>query len=376
LYFAVRIGHFVKHTLRLRHCSLALTRSLLGLATLAATVAASAAPTVSTVELKPAQVSALGIRVSTAVASSNGAARGLPSTVLVPSGQQRVLAAPLPALVERLNASVGDTVRAGQVLAVLRSAQAQELQRDVLSSGGQAALAASTLARDELLFTEGLIAQSRLDASRAQARQAQLQQQDRQRALAQAGAAPGADGSLLLRASIDGVVLERPVVVGQRLDPATVVYRIGKLSPLWLELQMPVDEAGAVRIGDPVQVLRSDTRGKVIGVSPVVDGASQTVLVRAELPQPSPDLRIGQAVEARIERAQPDALQVPAAAVIDQGGKPGVFVESAAGRYRLVTVAVLSSSGGVSAVRGLAVGARVVDQGTAALKALLVPAQP
>ncbi len=362
----------------LRLCSLAVACTVLPVAALAAgaTPAAPAVIAAITVELKPAQVTALGIHVSAVTASSTGAARGLPSTVLVPSNQQRVLAAPLPALVERLNASVGDAVRAGQVLVVLRSAQAQELQREALTTSGQAALAASTLARDELLFKEGLIALSRLDASRAQARQAQVQQQERQRALAQAGAAPGSDGAIQLLAGIDGVVLERPVVVGQRVDQATALYRIGKLSPLWLELQMPVDEAGAVRIGDAVQVLRSDTRGKVIAVSPVVDGASQTVLVRAELRQPSPDLRIGQAVEARVERAQPEAVQVPAAAVIDQGGKPGVFVEAAAGRYRLVTVEVLSSAGAVSAVRGLALGARVVDQGTAALKALLAPAKP
>jgi len=372
------MNHCDAHTMILRICTLALAGTVLATAAHAATAPPNtpenkAAP-LKVVEIKPTQVAALGIRVAVARADATGSARGLPSTVLVPSAQQRVLAAPLPALVERLNASVGDSVRAGQVLAVLRSAQAQELQRDVLTTSGQAGLTASTLARDELLFSEGLIAQSRLEASRNNARMAQVQQQERQRALVQAGVTHGNDGSIQLVASMDGVVLERPVVVGQRVDQAAALYRIGKLSPLWLELQMPVDEAAGVRAGDAVQVSRSEARGKVLSVSPVVDGASQTVMVRAELPRPPADLRVGQAVEARIERAQTEAVQVPASAVIDHAGKAAVFVESAAGRYQLVTVQMLGSSGGQTSVRGLAAGTRVVDQGTAALKALL--AQP
>ncbi|MEO9148588.1 MAG: biotin/lipoyl-binding protein, partial [Burkholderiaceae bacterium] len=157
-------------------------------ALLALTFVASAWSAEPVLNIKPAQVEALGIQTKAAIADSTGSTRGLPSTVLVPSSQQRVVAAPLPGLVESLRASVGDTVRAGQALAVLRSSQAQELQRDALTTSGQSSLAESVLARDELLHKEGLIALSRLEATRAHAKQARLLQQDRQRALAQAGA--------------------------------------------------------------------------------------------------------------------------------------------------------------------------------------------
>ncbi|MGS0754015.1 efflux RND transporter periplasmic adaptor subunit [Roseateles sp. GG27B] len=41
-------------------------------------------------------------------------------------------------------------------------------------------------------------------------------------------------------APISGVVLERPVVVGQRVEEAAALFRIAKLAPLWVELQVPV----------------------------------------------------------------------------------------------------------------------------------------
>ena len=107
--------------------------------------------------LKPGQVSALGLRTQTVGADGAPTIARYPAVVTIPAAQQRVVAAPLPAMVESVNVSAGDNVRAGQVLAVLRSTQAQELQHDVHVSRTQAVLAGSALARDEQLFREGLI---------------------------------------------------------------------------------------------------------------------------------------------------------------------------------------------------------------------------
>jgi RND family efflux transporter MFP subunit len=301
--------------------------------------------------------------------------------VLVPSNQQRVLAAPLPGLVMTLSASVGDTVRVGQVLAVLRSAQVQELHHDVHVSHNQATLAAGQLARDEQLFKEGLIARSRLDTTRSQATLADEQHEERVLALAQAGGSAQGDSSrITLTAPISGVVLERPAVVGQRVDPASVLYRLARLAPLWLEMQVPSADAQAVRLGDAVRWAGGEGSGKVIAIGHAVDAATQTVLVRAEFAQPPAGLRVGQAVEALLQRPAAGLSQVPAGAVVEDGGERFVFVDAGGGRFRVQAVQVVSSAGGSSAVRGLPAGSAVVVQGTAALKALYAaqrsPARP
>jgi RND family efflux transporter MFP subunit len=329
------------------------------------------------IELKPAQVEALGLKTQSVEVDAVRAAARYPAIVSIPASQQRVVATALPGMVESLRVSVGDAVRAGQVLAVLRSAQAQELQHDVHVSRSQAALAASQLSRDEQLFKEGLIAASRLENTRNQAGLAQEQRDERALALSQAGGSAHDESSrITLTAPISGVVLERPVVVGQRLDTAGIVYRLAQLSPLWLEMQVPATQATGVSAGDTVSVAGSDAKARVILVGHAVDPASQTVLVRAEVKQPPASLRAGQAVEALLERNVPGLSRVPSAAMVEDAGVTLVFVDAGGGRFRALPIESVSTASGFSAVRGIPAGSKVVVQGTAALKALRAARRP
>ncbi|MDE2080105.1 MAG: efflux RND transporter periplasmic adaptor subunit [Burkholderiales bacterium] len=340
--------------------------------------APAAPPAARLVTLEPRQVQALGI-VAQAVAVTPAAPRaGYPARVLVPPTQQRVVSAPLAGVVQQLLVAVGDPVRAGQTVAVVRSAQAQELQRDVLLARSQAELGAKSLARDEQLFREGLIAAARLEATRAAQQQAQALATERQRALALAGGR--GDGDLVLASPIAGAVLEVGVTIGQRIEAATPVARVATLAPLWLELQVPARDAQALAVGDPVHIAGAEGRAapeaqaRIVRLGQAVDPATQTVLVRAELAGPAAaQVRPGQLVEVQVARAARDEFLVPAAAVVRQGGATAVFVEQTAGRYRLTPVTVVSAAGGSAGVRGLPPGARVVVQGTAALLPLARP---
>jgi RND family efflux transporter MFP subunit len=329
------------------------------------------------ITLQASQAAALGIRTQAAEGNGSHASARYPATLTIPASQQRVVASALPGMVDALLVSVGDPVRAGQVLAFVRSAQAQELQHDVHVAHSQAALAEAQLQRDEQLFKEGLIAASRLENTRTQAGLALEQREERALALTQAGgSAQGETTRITLRSPINGVVLERPVVLGQRIDASTALYRVATLAPLWLEMQVPAAQAADVRVGDSASVANAAGVGKVIGIGHAVDAASQTVLVRAEIRTPSAALRAGQAVEALLERQAPGLVRIPSAALIVNAGKPAVFVDDGAGRYRIQPVEAVSSAGGVSTVRGLPAGSPVVVQGLAALKSLLNAQRP
>lgn len=348
-----------------------------GLIALACTAAGPVRAAEAVLSLKPGQVSALGLRTQAVGAAGAPTTARYPAVVSIPAAQQRVLAAPLPALVESVNVSVGDTVRAGQVLAVLRSAQAQELQHEVHVSRTQAVLAGSALVRDEQLFREGLIPLARLEATRAQAGLATEQRDERQSVLTQAGGhaqAPG--GRLTLVAPMAGVVLERHVVVGQRVDAAAPLMRIARLAPLWVEMQVPARDAAALRLGNAVRLSGHAAAGRVVAIAATVDPASQSVMVRAEVQPPLDGLRAGQAVEAQVERGAGGLVQLPAAALLQGADQSIVFVESGAGRYRAAVVQAVSSAGTTAAVSGLPAGSKVVVQGTAALKAMLASQQP
>ena len=327
------------------------------------------------VVLTAAQAKALGIETQAVDAAAAGAQGGLPAKVVVPNEQLRVVAAPVAGMVESLAVAPGASVKRGQVVARLASPQALELQRDALQAGSQAQLAEQNRKRDEQLYAEGLIAESRLQASRAAAVQAAAQASERRQGLALAGVVPGkVGGPLALTAPIDGVVLEQGASVGQRVEASALIYRIARLVPLWLEIQAPVALAAGLRAGAPVAVVGSDARGRLIGVGQAVDEGSQSVLLRASVDSGANLLRPGQSVAVSLALPAGGVLRLPAAAVARQGGDSVVFVlgaEDAKGLSFLVRpVKVGAQNGDRVVVDGVKAGERVAVKGVSGLKAL------
>jgi len=262
------------------------------------------------------------------------------------------------------------------VLARLASPQALELQRDALQAGSQSALLQQSLKRDQQLFAEGLIAESRLQATRAAASQAAAQASERRQGLALAGIAPGKLGaSLALTAPIDGVVLEQGGQLGQRVEASAMIYRIAKLTPLWLEIQAPLEVAAGLKEGIAIKVADRDISGKLIAIGRAVDAASQTVLLRAEVDKGAAALHAGQVVEVAIATPVGQHQRLPAAALARHDGKTYVFVQTAADdngvRFAARTVRIVSQGGDSVVLDGVNAGERLAVRGVSGLKAML-----
>ena len=330
------------------------------------------------IALQAGQIKALGIE-STQVGQADSSRTGsLPARILVPNEQMRIVAAPVGGLVEMLAVAPGSIVKKGQVVARLASPQALELQRDALQASSQSNLLQQALKRDELLFAEGLIAESRLQSTRAAASQATAQASERRQGLLLAGVTPGKLGGFLpLTAAIDGVVLEQGVQLGQRVEASTLIYRIAQLAPLWLEIQAPVDFAAGLQVGLTVNIAQSKVSGKLISLGRAVDSASQTVLLRALVNEGAADLRPGQVIEVEIAggNAHGPGQHLPASAVIRNEGQALVFVEIANDeqgiRYAVRPVKVISQSGDRITVDGVKAGEKLASKGLSSLKGML-----
>lgn len=334
------------------------------------------APAAEPIVLQAAQVKALGIETTITGESTSARSGSFPARVLVPNEQMRVVAAPVGGLVEMLAVAPGASVKRGQVVAHLVSPQALELQRDALQAGSQSALLQQNLKRDEQLFAEGLIAESRLQATRAAAAQADAQASERRQGLALAGAVPGnLGGKLALTASIDGVVLEQGVQLGQRVETSAMIYRIAKLSPLWLEIQAPADTAAPLREGMPVKLAGSEVVGRLIAIGRAVDAASQTVLLRAEVGKGAETLRPGQVVEVEIASPAGPQQSLPAGALARHQGQTLAFVQVGSddkgSRFEARPVRIVSQGGDRVRVDGIKAGEKVVVKGVSGLKAML-----
>lgn len=343
----------------------------------AATLPVLAAPVaVPPLLMSAKQSAALGVTLSVVQRGDVGSSSRLPAQVVVPNGQLRVLAAPVAALVEQVLVAPGDTVRKGQVLARLAGPDFLALQRDVRQAASQESLSRQQRQRDEALFAEGIIAEGRLQGSRAQYEQNAALFKERRAALQQAGAGEG--GSAAVVAPLDGVVLEQMVVVGQRVDAAAPLFKLGKLTPLWLEIQAPAVLAGSLKVGAPVKVLgQAASSGLLLQIGRQVS-AGQTVALRARIDKGTELLRPGQLVEAQIEVAasKPDGgkplWRLPAAAVVRLHEGSYVFVAAPDG-FRARPVRVAGQAGSEALLEGeFRDGEQVAVQGVSSLKAAVM----
>lgn len=260
------------------------------------------------------------------------------------------------------------------MVAQLRSQQVAEWQRDWQQLKAQFDLAQRTLNRDELLYAEGLVALSRLEGSRAQLEQQRVLVEERRLSIQGAGARPeGVGGELSLVSPLSGQVLEVLVTPGQRVDAVTPLIRVASSGSLWAELSVPVTQASQLRIGDRVRGVGVAVEGSISAFAPSVQGGSQTALVRAELRGAGlKSLRAGQAIELEVQRSEAGAIQLPAAALLEDARGSAVYVQRSEGVFERRPVKVLGRSvaeGRVS-VAGVQRGERVASAGTAALKAI------
>jgi RND family efflux transporter MFP subunit len=130
-------------------------------------------------------------------------------------------------------------------------------------------------------------------------------------------------------ASTAGVVGDIPVRVGDSVTRSTALTTIDQNAGLEVYVNVPVQQAAALRVGLTVHLL--DDRGgigsteKVSFVSPSVDPGTQSVLAKASLGQAA-GLRTEQFVRCRIVWSESPVLTVPIVAVNRISGQFFVFV--------------------------------------------------
>ncbi|MCD6679246.1 MAG: efflux RND transporter periplasmic adaptor subunit [Burkholderiaceae bacterium] len=329
------------------------------------------------------QFAAGGIETVPVRAASSDRISNLPAHVQVPNAQQRFVATPIGGLVTEVRVGVGDAVKEGQPLARVVSAELLALQRDLAQAGAERERSHRALARDERLLAEGLVAESRVEASRAADRQAQAALAEKRSLLALSGVRPLSTGNFEIVAPIAGVVLTQDVHPGQRIDAATTLFRIARLDPLELQIDVPIAAASRVALGAAVHVPQAGAAGRVIAVGRAV-GDAQTVLVRARLDSGTTTLGPGQHVEAEIDAGESTTSgvrrwAVPAAALVRLGAggsAPAVFVLRGENYVAVPAVPLGELGGDIVVQAALSDGEPVVARGASQLKAALGAAAP
>ena len=339
------------------------------------------------VRITPAQIKTLGIETSPIQANANANSQRLPGEIVVPVDQARIISASQSGLIDQMLVATGQHVKQGQALAHLSSPDLVALQRDHLQALSQQRLSQNSLNRDTELYKDGIIAERRYLTSESNHAEVNALLAERRQALKLSGMSPQAIKSLetsgsytngiTLAAPIDGMVLEQLVTAGQRVDSAMPIYRIAKLSPLWLEIHAPTQALSNIQLGMKVNILNSEASGKVIAIVPNINKLDQTALVRVAINNGTASLAPGQLVEAEIAQStnnKSTSFSVAKSAIVQiNDGKNAnqtlVFVQTKEG-FEPRAVKVLNNTGAQTLITGDFAGTeRIVTSGTAALKA-------
>ena len=232
--------------------------------------------------------------------------------------------------VRKVHVRPGQVVAAGAPLvdidareegAALASAAAQ-----ADSAGASLALAEQSRARVEALFREGLATAQELDQRRADVAAAQA-------AVRAAGAQVAqrrvAVGNNVVRAPVPGVIGEVATRLGDFVTASTRLTTIAGEDGLELTVGIPAARARGLALGAPVEVLTDDDRllhrGMAFFIGAEAEPRTQLVAVKTMVPA-GLGLRPGEMVRVRVTYAVEQALQVPALAVVRQGGAAFLFV--------------------------------------------------
>jgi cobalt-zinc-cadmium efflux system membrane fusion protein len=303
-----------------------------------------------------------------------------PARVTLPPQNEYIVSAAQAGLISRVEVSMGMNVAKARVLAQIQSPSLLGLQRDVLDAVTGFNLAQSKLNRDTTLLEEGIIARMRFQETQSEYERYATALKEADQVLQAAGFS-GIDIQAIkqtrtlnsfmnVRSPIDGVVLERMVTAGQRVDVLAPLFRIGRLDELWLEIDMPQERMNEVRMGDRVRIENTPNAARITQIGQSVNPGSQSALVRGVIEGKTQSIRPGQNVNVQISHASTDRLfRLPVAALVYQEGKPYVFVRTQGG-FAARQVAVASTEErNVVIHEGLHDGESVAVQGVAALKA-------
>lgn len=275
------------------------------------------------------------------------------------------LSSRVPGTVCRVVKNVGDQVRVGDILAVVDAVDVGRAKTELIRALAQETLQEKTLIRLTSLSSSGIVPGRRAQEAEAEYAHARAQVLSAQQSLQNLGLPVNVEqlrglseaelvehlrrlglpeallhdldsrdptaNALPIRAPMDGIIVARQVVAGEVVDASRVLFQVADTRQMWLTLNVPLEEAARLAMGQPVRFHPDGNHGEVVGnlvwISTAADPETRMVTVRAELPNPSGRLRdetfgTGQI----ILREEQDAIVVPNEAMNWEGCCHVVFV--------------------------------------------------
>jgi len=277
----------------------------------------------------------------------------VPSRVQVDEERTAQIGSYVTGRIKSMFVILGDYVQAGAPLARITSPDLTQAQLAYLRASSRVVVTQKSIDRARHLLAADVIPLAEVERRQSDLEIAQAElgaATDQLRLLGMSGIELkelAKNGKILpwldIRATREGYVIARNVIVGQVVQPSDPLFQVADLSHVWVVGDVPEQIARDVRLGQHVEInvpAMGDVNldGVIIFVSDTVNRATRTVMTRVMVENPDRKLKPDMLANMHITDPQHKVLVVPEGAVVRELNQDYIFIAVSHDRFQRVPV--------------------------------------
>ena len=244
-----------------------------------------------------------------------------------------------------IHARLGDTVKKGQLLLRVRSADVSEAFSDYRKALADEVLSRSQLERSKDLYAHGAVSLNDLEVAQDAEDKAKVDVETTRERLQLLGNDPDKpNGVVDIYAPVSGVIIDQQVTSAAGVQAlGSNPFTISDLSQVWVVCDVHENELPNVRLGDAAEIRLNAYPGQVLqgrisNVGAILDPNVRTAKVRIEVRNPG-IIRLGMFVTATF-RGQKQEIHtaIPATAILHLHDRDWVFVAAGDKKFERVEI--------------------------------------
>ncbi len=269
----------------------------------------------------------------------------------------------------KINVELGDYVKKGQVLAVIRSGEVAGFERDRLDAIGDVAVAEKNLQVAKDLFKGKLASEKDVVAA-----QRELERQNAELARINEvfsiyNLKKGAIYNLT--ASMDGFIIAKNINQNEqiRADKSDALFSIAEINEVWAMANVNESDVSKVQLGYDAEVATlsypdEKYKGKIDKIFSAIDPETKAMKARVRIPNANYKLKPEMNATIRVHYSEKhNMIAVPASAVLFDKSKSWVMVFKSRTNIETRQVEVYRTVGDLTYIsHGLQVGEKVISQ--------------
>ncbi len=228
--------------------------------------------------------------------------------------------------IQSVNVELGDFVKKGQVLAVLKSTEVAGISNDLYLAKSNVAIAKKGLEATKSLYEGNLATEQDYLAAKTNYEKAVS---ELNRAGQVASITGGDKSSYVVKAPISGYVIEKNITSNSdvRQDNNAALFSIADLSNVWIIANVYEADMNSIHLGDPVKVSTlvrpdKDYVGKIDKAYNVLDPATRTMRIRISMENPENELKPEMFATVKVNgKSAVKSLTVPSQAIVMANSK-------------------------------------------------------